>query len=534
MKKILSLLLLALFFVPMLAEDVETRIPSTIKEVTVYRTRAQVMRETTAKVSQGNNLLVLSGLSGFLLNRTIIVTGEGDGILQSVKHRVSYLNTTPKTPRMVLIEDSLERLNDAVFTVNDQVFVFKSEETLILQNQQLGGDENGISAQQLREMADLYRQRLAEIRKNLRQLNAEMKDLQKKQQAYQNELNQIRAMRDQPTQEVVIAYNAKSAGNVKFKVFYMVNNATWNPFYDIRVENTTDPLAFYLKANVVNNTGIDWKNVKLNLSTANNSGDINSPVLYPWFLDLVEYGQLDYKSRAMGALAPQSNTIVLSDSRSVEEMAPDVEYAYDYTTYTEQTLALEFNIAIPYDIPANGKEHQVDIRKVDVAGTFRHFAVPKLDKEAFLVAYVKTDLLRGPGNVYFEGTFVGETYVNTDIAEDSMKISLGRDPKVLISRERVEDFTAKKTIGSTVKQSFGFEITVKNNKKEAVRMTLEDQVPVTRNKEIKVEEVDAGGATWNEETGKLTWDLELKPGETRKVRFSFEIKYPKDKSVSGL
>jgi hypothetical protein len=75
---------------------------------------------------------------------------------------------------------------------------------------------------------------------------------------------------------------------------------------------------------------------------------------------------------------------------------------------------------------------------------------------------------------------------------------------------------------------------VKNNKVTTVDMLLKDQYPVSSVKEIEVKLDDAGAAAVNEETGVLTWKLQLKPGESRKVRFTYTVKYPKDKTISNL
>ncbi|MEZ4851375.1 MAG: DUF4139 domain-containing protein [Bacteroidia bacterium] len=514
----------------------ETQVESNISEVNVYRQRAQITRKAKAKVQRGDNLIVFSGLSGSLLKNSITVSGNGDGIIQSVTHRVNYLNRTAKPPRMLLLEDSLEWITQEMQVLTDEKFVLTSEQNLILGNNKIGGTAEGLTTEELQKLANFYKSRLAEIMKGIRSILLKEKALKERQNAYTAEIQQIRARRDQPTQEVVVAFNAKSAGSIELTLKYLVNGAQWNPFYDIRVANTKDPIQFFLKANVVNNTGIDWNQVKLTVSTTNNTGNNVSPVLSPWYVNIgspITMGR--QREQAAGGFRPDSRSLsntVDFDSYAKEDVGAG--YAYEITQATEGELGLEFAISLPYDIPADGKEHQVDILLSEVKADFQHYSAPKLDRDAFLVANINHDLLRGNANVYFEGTFVGETYVNTDNPRDSMRISLGRDPKVQLQRAKVSDVTDRKVIGSNIRQTYKYEITIRNNKSEAVNLTVEDQIPVSQNKDITIELTEASGGVVDENSGKVTWDLQLKPGETRQLELSFEVKYPKNQPIQGL
>lgn len=517
----------------------ETPVSSSISSVKIFRQRAQITEEASVKVKAGDNLLVFSGLSRHLIPSSINVKGQGKGVIQAVTHRVTYLNKTPKTPRMVALEDSLQWFANRMGQLADERFVLESEQKLLLGNQQVAGTQSGFTADQLRAVAALYRERLTEVRNGLFQVALKEKSIQQRQQAMQQELSSISSSRNQPTQEVVVTFQAEAAGTVKLSLIYLVTNASWEPFYDIRVDRTSDPLQFFLKANVVNQTGIDWSKVKVTLSTANNAGNNNSPALSPWVVD-VYYPQPAYAPIAAGSSTRDAKMLsnrmeapapMMDDAR---EDVEEVSYAYDQTTVTENTLSLEFEIALPYDVPSDGQPHQIDIRKMDVPGKFQHYAVPKLDRDAFLVAEISMDLLRGKANVYFEGSFVGETYVNTDNPRDSMRVSLGRDARVQLQRAQVADFTNRKEIGGTVTQTYGFEITVRNNKTEKTTLIFEDQIPVSQNKEIKITPLELSGGVLDPVTGKVTWTRELKPGETLTVPLRFEVKYPKNRPVQGL
>jgi len=199
-------------------------------------------------------------------------------------------------------------------------------------------------------------------------------------------------------------------------------------------------------------------------------------------------------------------------------------------------LNVNFDIDLPYDVPTNGKEQTATLKEYSINSLYKYYAVPKLDKDAYLLAEVpdweNLNLLPGDANIIFEGTYVGKSFIDPASTSDTLNLTLGRDKRVVIKKEKLVDYSSTKFLGSNKVQKFSYELTVKNNKKDTVRMMLKDQYPLTTNKEIEVELLDGGGASVNSEIGVLTWKLELVPGEVKKVRFSYSAKYPKDKLLN--
>lgn len=210
----------------------------------------------------------------------------------------------------------------------------------------------------------------------------------------------------------------------------------------------------------------------------------------------------------------------------------------DYTTIEEQELNVSFDIDIPYDILSNGKAHSVSLKDIKIPATYKYYAAPKVEKEGFLMAelndYAKYNLLPGEANIVFEGMYVGKTMINPNQTQDTLNLSMGRDKKISIKRERITDKSGTKFLSSYKEQTFTYDIIVRNNKKEEINMLLKDQYPLSTDKEITVELLDKDGAKANEETGILTWEIKLKPNETKKHRISYKVKYPKDKIIGNL
>ena len=161
-----------------------------------------------------------------------------------------------------------------------------------------------------------------------------------------------------------------------------------------------------------------------------------------------------------------------------------------------------------------------------------------MDKEAFLLAeiadYSKYNLLQGEANIIFEGMYVGKTMISPNQTADTLKLSMGRDKKIVISRDKVADKSGTKFLSSYKEQTFTYDITIKNNKKESIQIALKDQFPISTDKEITIELLENGKAKVNSETGLLEWDLKLAPNEAKKIRISYKVKYPKDKTIDNL
>ncbi|MEX0636490.1 MAG: DUF4139 domain-containing protein, partial [Ferruginibacter sp.] len=208
----------------------------------------------------------------------------------------------------------------------------------------------------------------------------------------------------------------------------------------------------------------------------------------------------------------------------------------DYVSVSENDLDITYDIDLPYDVPTNGKQQIATLKEISMNGIFKYYAVPKLDKEAYLLAEIsdweKLNLLAGEANIIFEGTYIGKSFLDPASTNDTLNLTLGKDKRVVVKREKMTDFSSVKLIGSNKLQTITYELTVKNNKKDAIDFILKDQYPISTNKDIEVELRESSDAMVNTEIGVLTWKLQLAPGESKKVRISYSVKYPKGKMLN--
>ncbi len=215
--------------------------------------------------------------------------------------------------------------------------------------------------------------------------------------------------------------------------------------------------------------------------------------------------------------------------RKIEEIQP-VSISTEY-----QPTTTVYVIDDKYTLETDGKTTTIGIRQFDVPALYEHFSVPKVDPSVFLTAKIINwedyELQSGEASLYFEGTYLGKTYIDLSASTDTLSLSLGKDNGVKISRKLVKDFSSKRLIGSNRTESKSYEITVRNTKRAAVNLIIQDQFPVSITKEIDVDDRKAPDAKLNDETGSVTWNLTLPPGAEKKLSISYSVKYPKDRKV---
>jgi hypothetical protein len=232
----------------------------------------------------------------------------------------------------------------------------------------------------------------------------------------------------------------------------------------------------------------------------------------------------------IGRLPVRGAANIASTVRGVRE---DNFKKTDYISNSLKTTVanLEYEIDIPYTIPSDGQDYSIKMKELSVPVKYIYHAVPKLDEDAFLTAelteWTKLNLLPGKSNIYYEGTFVGSSNIDTEKASDTLSISLGRDKNIVIKREGNKELFDKRVVGSLIKETIGWKISVRNNKDAKINIVIEDQFPLSYRKSIDVDRIDYVGAKLDDKTGMLLWDLELNANESKDVQFNYQVRYPK-------
>lgn len=508
-----------------------------VKAATVYFNAAEISQNASAVLPNGTCEIVIKNVANNLNENSVQIGAPANITVLSVQFTNDYISEYSLDENSTVIKkvkDSIILVQKEINRVtNNRNSELKTIE-LLDKNQQVFGQNSGLNVIELTKMVDYYKTKRTELSNSINTLDEKSQKLNELLTKLNNKLETDTNKEEKLSSgKLVLQVMNTSAGNVPFEITYITQNAGWSPFYDLRVESVKDPVNIMYKAQVVQNTGIDWRKIKLTLSSGNPNQNNQAPILSSWYL---RYGNAAYGYLQEGVVNQlQGKAAGVRITADKEKREASIS---DYTTIIENQLNISFDIDIPYDILSNGKAHSVALKEIKIPATYKYYAAPKVEKEAFLLAeisdYGKYNLLKGEANIIFEGMYVGKTQINPGQTSDTLNLSMGRDKKVSIKREKVIDKSGTKFLSSKKEQTFTYDITLRNNKKEMIDLLLKDQYPLSSDEEVEIELLDKSGAKINTETGILTWDIHLKPNETKKIRISCKVKYPKNKLLENL
>jgi uncharacterized protein (TIGR02231 family) len=519
-----------------ISTETEKEIKAGIKHVTVYPDRAQLSHESQVELTAGKSILKLGGLSPYIDAQSIQVKGYGDFIILSVNQQNNYLENLEDLPEVKIIRSQIEALQLKVEDEKAAITVLNEKQAFLVANRAILVKETTFSVEQLKSVMELYTSNMDQVTTSVIKKNRLIKDYEKQILALQQQISDKFGKQQLPSGEITVTVSAEKPVTGKLTYSYVVSNAGWYPSYDIRVDNITKPVTIFYKANVFQSTGVTWKDVKLSFSNATPwvAGDV--PVLNPWFIDYY-YPERPIMIRGMASGVKRTNKTPVAEmavadaamEEKVMEAAPvAVEKQVGETTVT-------FDISTPYSLPSDGKVQTIEIQRTTTPADYKYVTIPKLSTLAYLTGnitdWAEQNLIGGEATLYFENTFVGKSYLNVNQLKDTLTVSLGTDNSILVKREKRQDFTSRKVLGSNKTETYSFLITVRNNKINPVRITVNDQIPISSNSGIEVNPVELSGGKHNPQTGEIKWDLEIKPQETRQMILTYSVKYPKDKTI---
>lgn len=506
-----------------------------ISAITIYLNGGEVRTSKEVELVAGRNTILVQGLPPHTFIPSVQTTIKGDLEILSVNTASNFLDPGALEPRITRLQDSLVLLREKSADLQDRIAASKTEKEMLARNHDIGGSGVIVSAEALAKAADFFRERTLLVNRTISKLEKERDELGERIARAERQLAELNYRHDPNRLDVTIVLLSERAQKTTVDLRYLVGNTGWAPIYDLVAKDITAPITLRYKAQVYNNTGIDWSNVKLTLSTADPSLGASKPQLTRWELGRDRYTGYDKQLRGRKDVFGEDEYDGEEDysMRSAQLIQADSTRSYSMVAVAE--VSAEFPIARPYDVPSDAKPYLVDIAEHTVPATYGYIAVPKLDRDAFLLARVtgweKLNLVDGKANVYYGDAYVGASHISTASTDDTLDLSLGRDNNVQMMRKMVEDKTSRKLIGSERKETMTFEITVKNNGVAPITLNVQDQVPVSQDTEIKVDVLETSSARMDEKEGLVEWLAQLQPGESRSFTLSFSIRYPKNRQV---
>jgi uncharacterized protein (TIGR02231 family) len=550
---------LFLSYISIAQEVNEIKIQSEIKDVTVFLTGGEVHRTASVKLKKGRNKLVFTRISTVADHKSTQFNADKKYNLVSVSAEVDYLTFIENNPRIRTIQDSIKVLDDKIVDLNNEKMAYNEEKQLLLKNNKIKGDNENLSVEELKAMAVYYRTRMMELNKTLTKYDQEIQEINSMKYRYQNQLTELNYQETIKSNQIIVIVDSDVDQTIKADLKYIVSNCGWQANYDLSAADVKGKINLKYKAKVYNNTGNDWNDINVTLSTSDPNLSASAPTMNPWYLNYQSLAtQSDFK-QDLGYIVPQKNEFkqyyqnaqapemngnlsgLLFGNTEQQMWENDqsrnlrMNPRMNFTTIEVSELSTEFEIERKYTIPSDSKPYLVEVTDNELDATFSHKAVPKLDKDAFLLANIvgweKLDLVPGPTNVYFADTYVGESFINTRNVGDTLRLSFGRDNRITITRKKLEEFSDKKVIGNNRKDTYMYEISIRNNREIPVTIDLFDQIPISQDSDISVSVDETSEALYSEISGKLAWKVTLAPSEVKKFKLGFTLKYPKDRKI---
>jgi len=534
-------------------------ISSKPEKATVYFTGAQLYYSESVTIPVGTTEFAFRGVSPFTDPSTIITSGKGDFTILDAQFNTRYpetIETKPDNPLLAKYKKEIKAKQDSSYELYYQLQLIQAnkdalvmEKGFLQNNPIIKGTAKRDSMTLLKDALDYYRQRQANIDFEWNKLTREQDKLTSiKSQldesiAKLNELiskvnSSVPDENTQPVYEILITVSAEAATNATIQFNYYTVNASWIPEYDLKATSTDNSLTLIQKAKLIQNTSIDWKNVKLTLSTGNPSLGNMRPTLNPLFVQLITIQKQEMSSKDSESPADvnanSTGTMLTPDYKKYA----DARYSFDYATVQTNPVQVEYSIAVPYSIPSDGKPHSIAIQKKEMNALFEYYCVPKIDKDAFLQARIidweDMNLVYGEAKIYFDNSFVGKSAINPTDLDDTLNIDLGRDRTIVTNRKLVKEKSKTGFVDGMKTITRTYTITVRNTKATEINFVLLDQVPLTTQKDITVTAGEINGAQLDELTGTLTWNMNLKSKETKTIKFSYTVKYPGNEQINPL
>ena len=611
------LLAIALLLIAVVLKADDQKVDSKVQKVVVFLNGAQVTRTAMVSINPGTTTLSFGNISPNIDVQSIQVHANGNFTILSVKHEMNYLNEQAQQKHLEDIKAQQKIIKDKIDLEQNYISVYEEEANMLRKNQEVSGQNTGLDVAKLKQAIDFQTMQLIDVKKKEQAVRNEIDALNLELQKYNKQIADISKGSSKATSDILVTVSSNAALQTEFTINYVVHNASWFPTYDIRAKNVNSPISISYKANVSQQSGEDWKNIKLTLSTGNPTVSGSKPEMSPYYLNfgMIYSSETDKITRVTGRLVDNSDGSALpgaaikvkgtsigtvTDSNGnyvIEVPAGNPVLVYNYVGYQQEERSayapiinvslkptaselnevvttgygvsgelsgsvagvsvvhirgiattmpivvnsvenqtnVEFDIANPYSIPSDGKQYTVDINQFDLKAVYQYAVAPKLNTDVFLTAQItdwnKYNFLSGEANLFFEGTFIGKSLINTNATTDTLNLSLGTDKNIVVTRTSLKDLTEKQSLGSNKKEIRYWQIDVKNRKNQQVNLLVEDQVPVSQNSSIDVEAQELSGGQLDKNTGRVSWSFLLRPQDEKKVELKYLVKYPKNQSV---
>lgn len=520
----------------------ETVLEAPIVAVSVYPDRARITRRGTVKLGAGDQKVYVEPLPFGLHSDSVRVSGKGPATVLGVDVVTRH---HPRTPDETVAALESERLA-IVAEINELVDADGVQLQLDSFLEQLGSRAGRSYARSLAsgeagpetltDFTESMASRLAEVRRRRRELAEQRRLADERLAEADRKLAAVSQQRAPDRQAAAVALAVQAEAEVEVEVSYVVAGAGWSSSYDVRLAGDRLTLNWY--GLVSQHTGEDWPECELTLSTARPAEAAEVPELDPWFLDRFRPPvPLPKREMAYGmarAAAPAAAAGGAMDG-AAEMMA---DFDQEVAIVEQGVAAASYTPSRPVAVPADGAEHRATIAAIDLEASLDYVTAPVRSTDAHLRATVVNSsghtLPAGRAAVFHESDFTGSAALPVWAPGEEVELALGLDDRIRVERELARRTATKATLGSTRRREVEYEITVSNHTPRQARVTVLDQLPVSRDHEIVVKPLEIRPEPAERtDLGELTWKLELAPGAEQTIRFGVRVELGKNVELTG-
>lgn len=549
----LSVLLCACLYPGIVLAAAPTRIPAqaTISAVTVYQDRAQVTRSATVALKPGSQIIAVEGLPVLLQDDSVRVDAKGTAraTITGIEVKRSFLSQTADK-RVKEIEAELKQLERKLGGLDARKAGLLAQKGFVDSIKVAWGER---ISQQLaigKPTTAELNEAMGFVGSNTVKVEDQQRDIEQEKQVIKEQMDALKRKRQEATgsyrkesKTVEVAVETAKEGKLTLDLSGVVNQATWEPGYDVRLAQDGASAELTYRAQVRQQTGEDWNNVPLTLSTARPASGGAPPTLYPWRISFYRPMPMampaaapmrSYKKAAKPMMAEN-----MKADMAMEEEAPAPEpAAFQTAQAAAEGTSIAFKIPKPVDIPSDNTRHSTVISLEKLPVSTEYGTVPKLSPVAYLTAELVNKagwpLMPGTVKIFSGNTFVGSAEMKQVASGEKFTLPFGSDDQITVKREELKQH---KEAGMFGKNRMGYRstITVSNFRKEAQTISVKDQLPLAGDSEIKISLEEATlPPTEKKDDGTLIWKMKLAAGEKKVISYEIVVEYPKDREVTGL
>ena len=484
----------------------------------IFRNGAEIIRRGTAELEEGTQTVCVFGLTETAQQDTARLLCSG-GVTCSEMRITSMAGERSGNEEQTDTEERIAALQK-------EIEVRELQEELWKTNGNFSARTSGPAAE-IEEYIGKLPERIRKIQEEIRELRKEIRDLEQKKQDREQR---------QKLPAIALEVTAEQAGPVLFELRYYESAAGWSSVNEIHSDAEKAP-ELRMRAKITQTTQEDWKNIKISLFTGNPSSGDRLPELRSRFLDIREPVTVNYAGAAMPqtfmgmgmAMAQASGAMMNMNSAPMQRVETQNAEVRDDEAMTEYVLPGTRNV------PKGSRGNMADLQTVLLPAEYQVISAVPEDSHAYLAAVVKPSDLPFPEKVsaavYLKGMYNGRTELDPMSGKEKTEITLGREERVRISRREISRKKSTTLLKGQKVTEYVFETRISNTSDKEVTLTLRDQIPVSRNKDIIVELRESGGAELDAETGFLTKKIVLSGGQTVSVPLSYKVSLPKDKEL---